>query len=115
MKVASPSFRPRSAERPRRNSGLISARTHNRFEPEPVAADSDAPRPAIVKRRDGGPRGESILLSHGWTIQLAIPLIADGRQQILIREVGAVFDNKGIGSIVAEAMRRDIHLEAELQ
>ena len=36
MKVASPFFRPRSAERPRRNGGLIPARTHNRFEREPV-------------------------------------------------------------------------------
>src|SRR5262249_9508524 len=115
MKVASPSFRPRSAERPRRNGGLLSARTHNRLEPEPVAADSDAPRFSIVNRRDGGPRGESILLSPGRTIQAAISLIADGRQQIQIRKVSAVLDNKGIGSIVAEAMRCDIHLEAELQ
>ena len=115
LKVASPIFRSRPAERPRRNGGLIAARTHNCFERDPVAADSDPPRLGIVKRRDGGPRGESILLSHGQIIQFAIPLIADSGQQIQIREGGAVLDNQGIGSIVAEAMRRDIHFEAELQ
>src|SRR5438046_24411 len=42
-------------------------------------------------------------------------MIADGGQQIQIREAGTVRENQGVGSMVAEAMRRDIHLEVELQ
>src|SRR4029077_323154 len=115
MEVASSACRPRAAERPRRNRDLIPARHHDRLESDRVAADSDPARLGVLERWNGGPPGESILPSNSHTIELAIPLIADSRQPIPIREVAAVLDDEGIGSMVAEAMRRGMYLEAEMQ
>ena len=67
MEVASPAFRPRAAERPRRHGDLILARPHDRLEGDRVAADSDPARLGVVERWNGGPWGESILPSHSRT------------------------------------------------
>ncbi len=115
MEVASPPFRPRAAERPRRNRDLIPARPHDRLEGDRVAADPDPACLGVVERWNCGPSGESILPSNSGAIELAIPLIADSWQPIPIGEVAAVPDDESIGSVVAEAVRRDMHREAEMQ
>src|SRR6185503_19293165 len=100
MEVASSAFRPRAAERPGRNRDLIAACPYNRLEGDQIAADPDPAcrivvRRWVVKRWNGGPSSESILLSNSGTIELAIPLIADRRQPISIREVATVLDDEG--------------------
>src|SRR5262245_15155959 len=115
MDVASPVFRPRAAERPRRNGDLIPARSHNRFEVDRIAADPDPARLPVVDRRDGRLWVESKLFSHSGSIELAIRLIPDGRQPIQIREVRAVRDDGRIRSVVIEAMRLEMHVEGQSQ
>jgi hypothetical protein len=112
MKVTSPAFRPRAAERSRRNRDLIPARPHDRLEGDRVAADSAPARRIFVRRWvvkqwvveqwNGRPPGESILLSNSDTSEFVIPLIADRSQPIPIREVAAVPDDEGIGSIAGQ-------------
>src|SRR4051794_38965172 len=93
MEVASSAFRPRAAEHTRRNRNLIPARPYDRLEGDRVAADPDAARRiverSVVERCNGGPPDEPMLPSNSGAIQLAIPLVADSRQTILIREVAA--------------------------
>src|SRR5712691_606014 len=115
MEVASPPFRPRAAERPRRNSDLIRARTHDRFEGDRIAADSNPARLGVVERWEGAPWGESILSSHARSIQLAIRLIPDRGQPIQIRKGSAVRDDGGVDATVSEARRLVIHFEGQLQ
>jgi hypothetical protein len=114
MEVASPAFRPRAAECPRGNRDLIPARPHDRLEGDRVAADPDPACLGVVERLNGGPSGESILPSNSRTIELAIPLIADSRQPIPIVK-WLPFRRRRHRLHCCEAMRRDMHLEAEMQ
>ena len=115
VKVAPSALRPRPAQPPGRDGDLTFVRANDRLERDPSGPSRVAACFYVVEHRRLRARGKSILSAIAGTSQFAVRLIADGGQPRVIREVGAVRDDRGIDPAVGEPTRLEMHLEIKLQ
>src|SRR4030042_6281514 len=76
--VATPAFRPRPAQRPRRDGDLIFVRTHDGFEGDPLLAGLVLARLNVVERGDGRARREPVSPPVPGIAEFAVRLVAGG-------------------------------------
>lgn len=124
--IAAPGLCPCPLQLPRRNGDLILVRAHGRVEGDPLAGPGQAgvqiaTRMLVVEQWNLGTRGEAMRptvpripeLARGCRCRSRAALIADGGQPLLIREMGAVRNDRDVHSVLTEATGVEMHLEVE--